>query len=104
VHDVGSGGLATALAEMASVTGIGVNVFELESHAELFTEFPGRFVMTTNNLERFIARAVVAGVAVEEIGRVGGSALHIGKTVALDVEVLAHQRTNALATALAEAG
>ena len=104
VHDVGSGGLATALAEMASATGLGANVFELEGHAELFAEFPGRFVMTTNNLERFIARAVMAGVAVEEIGRVGGTTLHIGKAIELKVEDIARRRRCALEDALADAG
>jgi phosphoribosylformylglycinamidine synthase len=104
VHDVGSGGLATALAEMASVTGLGANVFELEGHGELFAEFPGRFVMTTNNLERFIARCVRTGVAVEEIGRVGGTNLHIGKTVDLDVHEIARRRRGALEEALEAAG
>jgi len=52
VHDVGSGGLALALAEMAAVTGYGAIVDELEGHGELFSEFPGRFVMATNDLGR----------------------------------------------------
>jgi phosphoribosylformylglycinamidine synthase len=104
VHDVGSGGLATALAEMASSTGLGANVFELEGHAELFAEFPGRFVMTTNHLERFIARGVLAGVGIEEIGRVGGSTLHIGKAVHLEVEQLAKRRSGALEESLVAAG
>jgi phosphoribosylformylglycinamidine synthase II len=104
VHDVGAGGLATALAEMASVTGLGANIFELEGHQELFAEFPGRFVMTTNNLERFIARAVRAGVAVEEIGRVGGTKLHIGQAIDLEVQEIARQRRGALEEALEAAG
>jgi phosphoribosylformylglycinamidine synthase len=104
VHDVGSGGLATALAEMASVTGLGANVVELEGHGELFAEFPGRFVMTTNNRQRFIARAVRAGVAVEEIGLVGGTSLRIGKAVELDVREIARRRRGALEEALDAAG
>jgi phosphoribosylformylglycinamidine synthase len=104
VHDVGAGGLATALAEMASVTGLGAKIFELEGHQELFAEFPGRFVMTTNNLERFIARAVRAGVAVEEIGRVGGTKLHIGQAIDLEVQEIARQRRGALEEALEAAG
>ncbi|HEY1221877.1 MAG TPA: phosphoribosylformylglycinamidine synthase subunit PurL [Acidimicrobiales bacterium] len=104
VHDVSSGGLAVALAEMASVTGLGANVIELDGHGELFAEFPGRFVMTTDNLEHFIARCVRAGVAVEEIGRVGGAKLRIGKAVELDVKVIARRRHAALEEALEAAG
>jgi phosphoribosylformylglycinamidine synthase len=100
VHDVGSGGLATALAEMASETGVGAQVLELESHAELFAEFPGRFVMTTNDVEGFIARAARAGVAVEMVGTVGGTALAIGSSIDLDVTQLSARRRHALADAL----
>jgi hypothetical protein len=85
---------------MASTTGVGANVYELEGHGELFAEFPGRFVMTTNNLEHFIARAVMADVAVEEIGRVGGTTLRIGGAIALDVEEIARRRRGALEAAL----
>jgi len=89
---------------MASVAGLGAHVFELEGHGELFAEFPGRFVMTTNNLERFIARAVRAGVAVEEIGRVGGATLRIGTTVELGVDEIVRRRRGALEEALEGAG
>jgi len=40
VHDVGAGGLATALAEMVAVSQLGAGIVELEGHAELFSEFP----------------------------------------------------------------
>jgi phosphoribosylformylglycinamidine synthase len=104
VHDVGGGGLATALAEMAASTGLGAQVNELESHGELFAEFPGRFVMTTNDLERFATRASIAGVALEEIGRVGGGTLRIGASIDLEVREIARRRAGALEESLAEAG
>ena len=104
VHDVGGGGLATALAEMASSTGLGANVVELEGHGELFAEFPGRFVMTTNNLDQFVSRAASAGVALEEIGRVGGTNLRIGASIDLDVQEIARRRANALEDSLAGVG
>jgi phosphoribosylformylglycinamidine synthase len=104
VHDVGGGGLATALAEMASSTGLGANVVELEGHGELFAEFPGRFVMTTNNLDQFVSRAASAGVALEEIGRVGGTNLRIGASIDLEVQEIARRRANALEDSLAGVG
>ena len=58
---------------------------ELESHAELFTEFPGRFVMTTNDVAAFTARAALAGVPVTRLGPVGGANLRIGSVVDLAV-------------------
>ena len=69
VHDVGGGGLAVALAEMVAVNGFGADVVELEGHGELFSEFPGRFVMATIDLAAFSARAELAGVPVAHLGR-----------------------------------
>ena len=46
VHDVSSGGLAVALAEMAVAAGTGCAV-ALDDPAELFTELPSRFVVAT---------------------------------------------------------
>jgi len=104
VHDVGAGGLATALAEMAASTGRGAQVTELEGHGELFAEFPGRFVMATNDLDRFVARAARADVDVEAIGHVGGTRLRIASSVDLDVAEIARRRAHALEDSLANAG
>ena len=101
VHDVGGGGLATALGEMAATTGVGVDVIELESHAELFSEFPGRFVMATSNLEAFLARAAAAHVPVTVLGSAGGSTLQIGTSIDLSVQALGAKRRHALEEALA---
>jgi phosphoribosylformylglycinamidine synthase II len=100
VHDVGSGGLATALAEMASETGVGAQIVELKGNAELFSEFPGRFVMTTKDPLAFAARAALAGVAVETLGRVGGTSLTIGTSIDLNVNEIGSRRRHALANAL----
>jgi phosphoribosylformylglycinamidine synthase len=101
VHDVGGGGLATAIAEMAASTGIGANVIELTSHAELFSEFPGRFVMATSDVEAFKARAAARAVDVVELGVIGGTRLTIGSKIDLPVERIASRRTSALEDALA---
>ena len=100
VHDVSAGGLATALAAMASVSGLGVSVAKLEGHGELFAEFPGRFVMATSDADAFVARAVSAGVPVTLLGTVGGSRLQLGDLVSVDVAELAARRQGALAAAL----
>jgi len=101
VHDIGGGGLANALAEMVAVTGLGVNVPTLESHAELFAEFPGRFIVASSDGAAFSARAAAAGVPVVALGRVGGSRLVIGEHVNVSVEQIGSQRSSSLARALA---
>jgi phosphoribosylformylglycinamidine synthase len=101
VHDVGGGGLAVALAEMVAVTALGVEIVELESHAELFAEFPGRFVMATNDVQSFIARAELAGVPVVPLGTVGGRTLRIGSMIELSVDEVASRRRGALEESLA---
>ena len=101
VHDVSSGGLALALAEMVAATHIGLLVGDVESHGELFSEFPGRFVMATSDLEAFLARASAAGVPAEALGVIGGTVLRIGSYVDLDVERVAERSVGALKTALA---
>ena len=62
VHDVGGGGVATALAEVAAVTGLGARIDELEGHGELFAEFPGRFLVATKDPADFHLRAAATGV------------------------------------------
>ena len=100
VHDVGGGGLAAALAEMASVTRVGVNVTKLEGHGELFAEFPGRFVIATSDAEAFVARAIGAGVPVTLLGTVGGTRVHLGGLLSVDVSDIAARRGGALEKAL----
>ena len=101
VHDVASGGIAVALAEMVAVTGVGADIDELEGHGELFTEFPGRFLMATNDVDAFAARANNAGVAAVALGRVGGQALKIGTLIRLAVDDVATRRRGALESSLA---
>ena len=100
VHDVSGGGLATALAEMAAATGIGVNVAQLAGHGELFAEFPGRFVVATSKADAFVARAHAAGVPVTLLGMVGGSRVQLGSLVSLDVAEVSSRRGGALEHAL----
>jgi hypothetical protein len=86
---------------MVAVTGVGADVTELESHGELFSEFPGRFVMATNDAGSFVDRARAAGVEVVTLGTIGGARLRIGGQVDLSVEQIVHRREGALVEALA---
>ncbi len=104
VHDVGGGGLATALAEMVAASGLGVEVSEPVAHGELFSEFPGRFVMATSDVAAFSARGAVAGVDVVLLGLVGGDRFQIGGLIDLSVSEIERRRRVALEEALAAIG
>jgi hypothetical protein len=69
-------------------------------HAELFTEFPGRFVMATSDPAAFGARCASAGVPLLVLGIAGGDRINIG-SVDLDVREIASRRRTALEEALA---
>jgi phosphoribosylformylglycinamidine synthase len=100
VHDVSGGGLAGALAEMVAATGIGAEVVELDGHGELFSEFPGRFVMATSDLGAFEARAHEAGVFTTRLGTSHGERLRVGTMIDLSVTQIALRRGDALEDAL----
>jgi len=100
VHDVSGGGLAVALAEMVAASGVGANVMELESHGELFSEFPGRFVMATSDVVAFNVRAQASGVATTTIGICEGDRLLVGSKIDLQVSQIVQRRRDALEDAL----
>ena len=100
VHDVSGGGIAQALAEMVSATGVGAAVAGLEGHRELFSEFPGRFIIATSDLGAFVARATAAGVTATPLGVAGGAALRIDDVIDLAVDQISTRRRDALEEAL----
>jgi hypothetical protein len=85
---------------MIAATGIGVVLSELEAHGELFSEFPGRFVMATSDVGAFTQRADAAGVPTTVLGTCGGDALVIGSMINLSVKEIAARREGALVDAL----
>ena len=87
VHDVSAGGLAVALAEMACASGIGARV-ELAEAAELFSELPSRFVVTTDDPEALCGSAAARGVATAVLGEVGGERLVAGALLDVGVDAL----------------
>ncbi len=98
VHDVAGGGIAVALAEIASASAVGVRVEDVRA-PELFSEFPGRYVVATGDPEGLLARAHAAGVAAEVLGVAGGERFHVGP-IDVAVELVARRRSDALIDAL----
>jgi hypothetical protein len=85
---------------MVAVTGIGASVIELEGHGELFSEFPGRFVMATNDVAAFASRAQNAGVLTTRLGTCEGQRLIVGSMIDLSVIEIKARRRDALEVAL----
>ncbi|MEZ5179732.1 MAG: AIR synthase related protein [Acidimicrobiales bacterium] len=79
IHDVSSGGLAVALAEMAVRSGVGVDVTGVPDTSHLFAELPSRAVVAVDDddLEALLARAEDAGVPAVVLGRAGGDRFRI---------------------------
>jgi len=74
VHDVSTGGLGGALAEMAVASGVGVRVEGVDGPAELFAEAPGRVVLCVapEHVESVSDTAESGGVPVADLGVAGG--------------------------------
>ena len=100
IHDVGSGGIALAAAEMATASGVGVRVEGIQGIAEAFCEHPGRFLATTRDLDALVERANVAGVALSVLGQTGGDDVSIDALVSLSMEALIYRSNHALGEAL----
>lgn len=79
VHDVSSGGLGLALAEMAVKSGIGFNVARIADAAELFAESPSRVVVCVapELLQNVLNVCEHAGVPTARIGVAGGDRLTV---------------------------
>jgi phosphoribosylformylglycinamidine synthase subunit PurL len=102
VHDVGGGGLVTALAEMAT-RGEGLVVDIDVGGDELFCEIPGRFIVGTSDVAAFRARADAAGVTTTVLGVAGGDDFIVTPHLAVPTSVLRTRRSNALEESLAGA-
>jgi phosphoribosylformylglycinamidine synthase II len=93
-HDISSGGLALALAEMAMASDKGLNVTLGECrgqpHALLFGEDQARYVITVPvDLAEFVCiNAEDAGVPFRRLGQVGGDALVVDQLLTLSVQQL----------------
>jgi phosphoribosylformylglycinamidine synthase len=101
VHDVSSGGLAVALAEMAVAAGTGCTL-DVEHAAELFTELPSRFVVATGDPDELCRRAAADGIPAAVLGPAGGARCTLGRLIDLPVDALRQAHEGNLALALGE--
>ena len=79
VHDVGAGGVGTALAEMAVRSGLGFNAARLHDHVDLFAESPSRLVLCVapDQLTPVLNVLEGAEVPAQRIGVAGGDRLSV---------------------------
>ena len=94
VHDLSDGGLAVALAEMATASGIGATVNQLDDCdpvAAFFGEDQGRYLVTAPRdlLDDLQDLAKEAGIFMPWIGTTGGADLKLGDSRAVSVAELA---------------
>jgi phosphoribosylformylglycinamidine synthase subunit PurL len=101
VHDVSSGGLGLALAEMAVAGGVGCHVALAEA-AELFSELPSRFVIGTPMPDELCARAEALGIAAVTLGRAGGRDFVVDGLVEVPVAALSEAYEGNLTSMLGE--
>jgi phosphoribosylformylglycinamidine synthase len=93
-HDLSDGGLAVALAEMATTSGIGARLGaapdDIPAHAYWFGEDQARYLVTVPaaKAKAVLERARAASVLVSPIGTTGGDALALSGEPALPVAKL----------------
>jgi phosphoribosylformylglycinamidine synthase subunit PurL len=78
VHDVSSGGLGVALAELCLASGVGASASGVDTHRELFCELPSRFLVATRDPDAVAFAAHAAGVPVGVLGTATGDRLLVG--------------------------
>ena len=102
VHDVSSGGLGVALAEMAARSGVGVHVARVADHRALFGEAPGRIVIVVHPdwLVEVFARAEAAGVETSRIGLATGDRFTVKGLVDIGIDEVTAAFTDRLPEAL----
>ncbi len=91
VHDVSSGGLGVALAEMAAVSGVGFRGARIHGHAELFSEAPSRVVAAVDPelLPEVEAAAAATGVVVTRLGLATGDRVALKGLFDLELAAIA---------------
>jgi phosphoribosylformylglycinamidine synthase len=91
VHDLSDGGLVGAAAEMALASNVGVNLdatSALHAHAFLFGEDQARYLVSTDQPQRLIAKAHEAGVPVANVGDAGGDSFASGPLFSIPLSQL----------------
>ena len=98
VHDVSSGGLGVALAEMAAVSRVGFRGARIHNHAELFSEAPSRVVVAVDPelLPEVEAEAAATGVSVARVGLATGDRFAIKGLLDLEMSAIADRWRSAM--------
>jgi phosphoribosylformylglycinamidine synthase len=104
VHDIAGGGLVGAIAEIASVSGVGLDSSVITRPVDLLVETPGRFIIATSNPEAFVARAAAAGVTTTVLGEARGTVVKLGEAFSTHVATIAERRGGALDRSMRAAG
>ena len=93
-HDISDGGLLVALADMAIAGGVGASVAPpagvAHEHAFWFGEDQARYLLTTNEPEKVVARMTAASVPTLKLGTTVGDALTIADAGAIGIAELRH--------------
>jgi len=86
-HDVSSGGLGVAIAEMAVASGVGANVARIADHVDLFSESAGRALLcvSVDRVREVLDVLGSHGVAHARIGAAGGDRIVVKDL--LDIEL-----------------
>ena len=91
-HDLSDGGLFVGLAEMAMAGDLGADVEAPEDapplHGWLFGEDQARYLVTTTDPEKVLARAMETGVPARRIGNTGGDRLTVNGSHSISVSEL----------------
>ena len=104
MHDIAGGGLVGAIAEIASVSGVGLDSAVVTRPVDLLVETPGRFIIATSNPEAFVARAAAAGVTTTVLGEARGTVVKLGDAFSTHVATIAERRGGALDRSMRAAG
>lgn len=101
-HDVSTGGLALALAEMAVASSLGFVVNGIDSHGELFSESAGRAVISVSKANRGAVTELLdaGGVDWKNLGRAAGDRLVVEGQLDISLDVAKGQWAGTLAEAL----
>ncbi len=97
VHDLSDGGLAVGLAEMTLGHGIGVTLDVgalggLPSHAALFGEDQGRYLVSCTEAQADAILEAAGDLPVDRIGTTGGASLILPGEAAIEVSEIRHVR------------
>jgi phosphoribosylformylglycinamidine synthase II len=106
IHDVSDGGLGVALAEMALRSRTGFAVGGIADHVSLFGEGPSRVLLSVDgaDVDALRVRVIAAGLALTELGDVGGDRLVVDGLVDLDLGLVAAASEGVLPAALGLGG